>query len=102
VAHLHFALIILMSLSIVLVIRMIGLILVIALLSIPPYIAEKYCRSLAGMMVLSSLLSLAFSLSGLFLAYRFNLTSGAAIIIVAAAAYLASELWLRCRTAARA
>lgn len=102
VAHLHFALIILMSLSIVLVIRMIGLILVIALLSIPPYMAEKYCRSLAGMMVLSSLLSLAFSLSGLFLAYRFNLTSGAAIIIVAAAAYLASELWLRCRTAARA
>ncbi len=102
VAHLHFALIILMSLSIVLVIRMIGLILVIALLSIPPYMAEKHCRSLAGMMVLSSLLSLAFSLSGLFLAYRFNLTSGAAIIIVAAAAYLASELWLRCRTAVRA
>ncbi len=102
VAHLHFALIVLTSLSIVLVIRMVGLILVIALLSIPPYMAERYCRSLAGMMVLSSLLSLAFSLSGLFLAYRFNLTSGAAIIIVAAAAYLASELWLRCRMAARA
>lgn len=102
VARLHFALIVLTSLSIVLVIRMVGLILVIALLSIPPYMAERYCRSLAGMMVLSSLLSLAFSLSGLFLAYRFNLTSGAAIIIVAAAAYLASELWLRCRMAARA
>lgn len=102
VAHLHFALIIFTSLSIVLVIRMIGLILVIALISIPPYMAEKYCRSLAGMMVLSSLLSLVFSLSGLFLAYRFNLTSGATIIIVAAAAYLASELWLRYRTAVRA
>ena len=102
VARLHFALIVLTSLSIVLVIRMVGLILVIALLSIPPYMAERYCRSLAGMMVLSSLLSLAFSLSGLFLAYRFNLTSGAAIIIVAAAAYLASELWLRCCKAARA
>jgi zinc transport system permease protein len=61
----------------------VGLILVIALLTIPPYIAEKYTRSLAMMMVVATLLAMLFNLSGLWLAYAFNLTSGATIILVA-------------------
>ena len=71
------------ALSIVMIIQVVGLILVIALLTIPPYIAEKYTRSLGRMMVLSSILGVCFTLSGLWLSYVFDLTSGATIILVA-------------------
>jgi len=69
--------------SVVMIIRIVGLILVIALLSIPPYIAERFTTSLGKMMVLSSLFGIFFTLIGLWISYRFNLTSGAAIILVA-------------------
>lgn len=94
---LHFTVIVLVSFSVVLTIRIVGLILVIALLSIPPYIAEKFCRSLAGMMATSFLLSMFFSVSGLAAAYALDLTSGAAIIIIAAIGYLAAEVYLKFR-----
>jgi zinc transport system permease protein len=74
------------------IIQVVGLILVIALLTIPPFISEKYARSLTAMMVYSSALSIIFTVSGLYLAYRFNLTSGAAIILVAGAGFLISLL----------
>ncbi|MDR1975958.1 MAG: metal ABC transporter permease, partial [Campylobacteraceae bacterium] len=46
-------LMILTALCIVAAIRAVGLILVVALLSIPPYIAEKFCSKLLSMMILS-------------------------------------------------
>jgi zinc transport system permease protein len=86
----YFLFISLVAVSIVLIIRVVGLILVIALLTIPPYIAEKYCRSLAQMMMVSALLSIIFNMTGLWLAYSYDLTSGAAIILVAGAAFFIS------------
>jgi len=61
----------------------VGLILVIAFFTIGPYIAERYTRSLKGMMALSTLLNVVFMLTGLWISYHLNLTSGAAIIAVA-------------------
>jgi len=78
------------ALSIVMIIRVVGLILVIALMTIPPFIAEKYTRSLGQMMVLSSILSICFTLSGLWLSYAFDLTSGATIILVAGVGFFIS------------
>jgi zinc transport system permease protein len=72
------------------IIQVVGLILVIALLTIPPYIAEKYSKSLIKMMVLSSLLSAIFAVAGLWLSYALNLTSGASIILVAGLGFLVS------------
>jgi len=83
---------------VVMIIRVVGLILVIALLTIPPFIAEKFTGSLRGMMVLSSALSCAFTLTGLWLSYLWNLTSGATIIMVAAAGFFAALLWERLRS----
>ncbi len=80
------------ALSIVMIIRVVGLILVIALLTIPPYIAEKYTRSLGGMMVLSSLLSVCFTMLGLWFSYIFDFTSGATIILVAGAGFFLSQI----------
>jgi zinc transport system permease protein len=86
------------ALTVVMIIRVVGLILVIALLTIPPFIAEKFTGSLRGMMVLSSVLSCAFTLTGLWLSYLWNLTSGATIIMVAAAGFLAAVGWGRLRS----
>ncbi len=80
---LYFGLIGMLAVTIVMVIQVVGLILVIALLTIPPFIIEKYAKSLFQMMVGSSLLGAVFTISGLWLSYAFNLTSGASIIMVA-------------------
>jgi zinc transport system permease protein len=80
------------ALSIVMIIQVVGLILVIALLTIPPFIAEKYTRSLGQMMVFSSILGILFTLSGLWLSYTFDLTSGATIILVAGVGFFISQV----------
>jgi len=90
VKALYFLLIGMLAVSIVFIIQVVGLILVIALLTIPPYIAEKYSQSLSVMMVLSSLLSAFFTVIGLWLSYAYNLTSGASIILVAGTGFLLS------------
>ncbi|NSW85533.1 MAG: metal ABC transporter permease [Syntrophobacteraceae bacterium] len=97
VKTLYFILLGLMALSVVMVIRVVGLILVIALLTIPPYIAEKFSVSLAWMMVFSTILSCIFSFTGLWLSYAFNLTSGATVILVASLFFFVSLLWGRAR-----
>ena len=90
-------LIIMMALCIVATIRAVGLILVIALLTIPPYIAEKFCSKLFSMMILSTILSVCFSFVGLVLAFLFNLTSGATIIMVASLAFFIVEGFFRAK-----
>ncbi|MCE5250374.1 metal ABC transporter permease [bacterium] len=87
---LYFALLVLASLTIVMTIRLVGLILVIALLTIPTYMAEKMAKSLGSMMVYSAILSAVFTLSGLWVSYTLNITSGAAIIMVATVAFFIS------------
>jgi zinc transport system permease protein len=76
-----------LAVTIVMVIQVVGLILVIALLTIPPFIVEKYAKSLFQMMMGSSLLGAVFTISGLWLSYAFDLTSGASIILVAGIAF---------------
>ncbi len=90
VKTLYFLMIAMLAVGIVMIIQVVGLILVIALLTIPPYIAEKYSRSLLIMMILSSILSAIFTVTGLWLSYRLNLTSGASIILVAGVGFLVS------------
>ena len=76
---------ILSALTVVVAIKVVGLILVIAMLTIPVYIAEKLSNSLWGMMFLSGLIAALFTLIGLWFSYTYNLTSGASIILVSAA-----------------
>jgi len=80
----HTLILVLSALTVVVSIKIVGLILVIALLTIPVYIAEKLSSSLAGMMFVSVGFSLLFTLVGLYFSYVYNLTSGASIILAAA------------------
>lgn len=79
---------VLSALSVVVAIKVVGLILVIALLTIPIYIAEKLSSSLISMMIISGILSSLFTLIGLSLSYIYDLTSGASIIMVGAVGLL--------------
>ncbi len=97
VKGLYFGLIGILAVTIVLVIQVVGLILVIALLTIPPFIVEKHAKSLLQMMVGSSLLGALFTVVGLWLSYRYDLTSGAAIIMVAGIVFMISFLIKRKR-----
>ncbi len=75
---------VLSALTVVIAIKVVGLILVIAMLTIPVYIAERLSSSLMGMMLLSGLIATFFTLGGLWLSYSYDLTSGASIIMVSA------------------
>jgi len=101
VRFLHFVLLGMVALAVVMIIRVVGLILVIALLSIAPYIAEKYSGSLRSMMVIATLLNVFFTTAGLWLSYALNLTSGATIIMVGAACFSASLVVERLRSKRR-
>jgi zinc transport system permease protein len=92
VRGLYFTMIGMLAVTVVMVIQVVGLILVIALLTIPPYIVEKHAKSLAQMMIGASLLGAVFTTTGLWLSYRFDLTSGASIIMVSGVAFLISLL----------
>jgi zinc transport system permease protein len=78
------------ALTVVMMMRVVGLIMVIALLTMPAAISSQFVRDIKGMMVLASLLGVTFTVTGLWLSYFLNLTSGATIILVSGAAYLVS------------
>jgi zinc transport system permease protein len=92
VRFLYFLLLILIALCIVVLIRVVGLILVIALFTIPPSIAELYTKKLGRIMAISSGLGMIFTIAGLLLSYYYNITSGATIILVAGFSYFAALL----------
>ena len=78
----------LIALTVVILIQVVGIILVIALLTLPAAIARYYARSLGQMMILASLLGAVFTTSGLIVSYQPNLPAGATIILIAGLAYL--------------
>ncbi|MBF0574075.1 MAG: metal ABC transporter permease [Desulfamplus sp.] len=86
----YIALISLLAITVVVVIQVVGLILIIALLTIPPFIVERYARSLGSMMIWSSFAGMLFTVCGLWISYVFDVTSGAAIIMVAGSVFFIS------------
>ena len=75
---------VLSALTVVIAIKVVGLILVIAMLTIPVYIAESLSKSLLSMMFISGAIATLFTLVGLWFSYTYDLTSGASIILVSA------------------
>jgi zinc transport system permease protein len=90
VNKLYMLLVSLIAITVVMTMRVVGLIMVIALLTIPPAIAGLFVKDMKRMMALSVGLSILFSFCGLILSYYLNLTSGATIILLAGLAYLLS------------
>jgi zinc transport system permease protein len=89
---LYYMLLGMIAVTVVMLMRVVGLILVIALLTIPAAISNQWVKNLKTMMVLASILGMIFTTLGLFLSYWLNLTSGATIILVSGTVYLLSAL----------
>lgn len=92
VTLLHLLLLSLVAVTVVLLIRVVGLILVIALLTLPAAIAGQYVQTLGRMMALAVLLGTLLTASGLALSYGPDLPTGATIILLSGAVYLLSTL----------
>ncbi|WP_445474506.1 metal ABC transporter permease [Methanococcoides methylutens] len=95
---LYLLLLCLIALTVVVMIRVVGLILVIALLTIPAALSRQYTSNMKTMIYLSIIFGATFTITGLILSYYFDIASGATIIIVMATAYLlniALQKWKR-------
>ena len=88
VSALYYIMILLIALTVIMLIRVVGLILVIALFTIPASIAEMFTKDLRRIMVIAAILGMVFTTCGLMLSYYWNLTSGATIVLVAGVAYV--------------
>jgi len=80
----------LVALTTVLLIQAVGLILVIALLTLPAATARVFRHSIKAMMGLSFLLGVVFTSTGIALSYITDLPAGATIILITGAVYLGS------------
>lgn len=95
VQFLEYFLFILIAFSIVILIKVVGIILVITLLTIPPAIAKGITYRFNGIMIMAWLLGMLFCFLGLLCSYYFNISSGATIIILSSISYFASMLLYR-------
>ena len=84
--HLYFLSVV--ALTVVFLIKFMGVILVLAMLTIPASIAGQFTHSMKKMMFLATILSVIFVLTGLITSYLWNFETGATIVLEAAAVYL--------------
>jgi zinc transport system permease protein len=84
----HLALMCMIALTVVMMMRIVGLILLIALLTMPAAIGAMFLRDIRRIMLAAGLLGVLFTVGGLWLSCALDLTSGATIILVSAAAFL--------------
>ena len=98
VDRLYVILIALIGLAVVMLMRVVGLIMIIALLTVPAAIGSMFLKNMKQIMWLATGLSLVFTVGGLLISYIFNLSTGATIILVSGAGYLIALLIQRfCR-----
>jgi zinc transport system permease protein len=76
------------AVAIVLLQTFVGIVMVIAMLTLPAGCAAAFSRSLAGMMLVSGVFSALFSLCGLAAGWAFDLPVGAVTVIIAGTAFL--------------
>ena len=83
----------LVALTVVLLVQVVGILLVVALLTLPAAAAGKITKGLPMMMVVATLLCLLSTIGGLAVSYKPDLPAGAMIILVAGFIYLVNSIW---------
>jgi len=92
VTAIYLLLLCLVAITVVLLIQVVGLILVIALLTLPAAIAGHYTHTLLGMMGIATVLGMLFTSIGLAVSYAPDLPAGATIILIAGLVYISSMI----------
>ncbi|MCX7655889.1 MAG: metal ABC transporter permease [Treponemataceae bacterium] len=80
------------AIAVVLLQTFVGVVMVIAMLTLPAGTASYFSKSLAGMMVGSVLYAVVFSVAGLFLGWVFDLPGGAMVVVLAGTGYIVAGL----------
>lgn len=83
---------IMIAITVVVLIRVVGIILILSLLCVPPALARLFTSDLVRMIGLSSIIGAILCLAGLWVSYQFNLASGAAIVILSVVVYVMVQL----------
>ncbi|MDR1140420.1 MAG: metal ABC transporter permease, partial [Planctomycetaceae bacterium] len=83
-------LLILTALTVVLLVRIVGIVLVIAMLTLPAATACRFAKRLFPICFLAVLFGWIVTWLGLFVSVYFNLSSGPTIVLVAGVGYLVS------------
>lgn len=86
-AFLEYLLLVLIAMTVVVLIRVVGIILVLALLTAPAAAAGMLTSNLKKRMLYSVILGIVFCLSGLWISYVINIASGAAIVMISVICY---------------
>lgn len=86
----HYLLLILVAITAVILIRVAGIILVIALLTAPAATSALFTKSLSKRMTLAVLIGLIYCMMGLWLSLQFNLASGASIVLISVFCFFAA------------
>jgi zinc transport system permease protein len=95
VQSLHLLLLTMVAFSVVILIKIVGIIMVIALLTIPGAISRRHMSGLPAIMAGSIFLGAIFVTIGLMISYELDVPSGATIILTAAVAFFLSMLFSR-------
>ncbi len=80
------------ALTIVLSIRMVGIILLISLLTVPPTVANLFTKRFSQIILLSIVIAFLGAIGGLLLSYNINVPSGATIIMVLVTIFALAKL----------
>ncbi len=89
VTAVYLVLLLIIAIAIVLLQTFVGIVMVIAMLTLPAGTAGYFSRNLAGMMVNATLLSFAFSVGGLVVSWHFDLPAGAVIVLLSGTVFIA-------------
>jgi len=100
---LYLLLLCMVALTVVVLIRVVGMILVIAMLTFPAAMARQFTHDIKKMMMLAVVFGMLFTFGGLWISYILNLASGATIILLSGLALLLTYIvtGLRNRTKVR-
>lgn len=94
-------LLVMVSLSVVVLIRIVGIILVIALLTIPAAICRQFTYNIRNLIISSIITGIILTLGGLWISYLLDLASGATIILLLAAVFILSVIIKKVKTKLR-
>jgi zinc transport system permease protein len=95
VQSLRLLLLSMVAFSVVILIKIVGIIMVIALLTIPGAISRRHMKGLPAIMAGSIFLGAIFVTIGLLISYELDVPSGATIILTAAVAFFLSTVLSR-------
>lgn len=97
-AFLEYLLLILVAMTVVILIRVAGIIMVLALLTAPAAIAGMFSAKLKKRMIYAIIFGVLFCITGLWISYVLNIASGACIVILSVVFYFVIYVILRIRT----